>query len=259
VTLVDGNLNAVTYVPLEEAIGMRGLRLVLTRGAPNPWGLAARAMLEFKNIPYVAAPQEVGEANEVLQRWTGQTSAPVAIFEDERPRTSWADIVLLAERLAPQPSVIPSDLDERVAMFGLCHELCGEEGLGWSARLILMEDSRRAGAVSDAMWRKYGSPVGLDHARARANGVIAMLARRLEAQRALGRWTLVGERISAADFYWTGFSNMLRIFPQDAVVTTARFATFPPILATHLDPVPEILFEHRERVLTDYVRRPMAF
>ena len=43
--------------------------------------------------------------------------------------------MLLAERLAPAPALLPADPASRALALGLAHELCGEAGLGWSRRL----------------------------------------------------------------------------------------------------------------------------
>ena len=65
-----------------------------------------------------------------LRAWTGQSSQPVAIWNDERPRSSWIDQLNLAERLQPDPSLVPAALSDRSLMFGLINEIAGEYGLG---------------------------------------------------------------------------------------------------------------------------------
>jgi|KBSSwiStaDraftv2_1062776.scaffolds.fasta_scaffold00177_58 glutathione S-transferase len=258
-TAAEAEANQLTYVSVEEAIAMPGLRLALSQGRPSPWGFGARAILELKKIPFTAVTQISGQPNEELKRWTGQVSAPVAMFEDERPRTSWSELILLAERLAPEPSVVPLDADERAQMFGLCHELLGEEGLGWTLRLIIVASREAAGANMDAMLRKYGPPKKVEDPWVRANAIVAMFAKRLEAQRTLGRWTLVGDRLSAVDFYWTGFSNLIRPMPESAMISHPQFQEMAAFYAQHMDPIPDILIEHRDRVMRDYVRTPMRF
>ena len=39
---------------------------------------------------------------------SGQNSAPVVAWRNEKPINRWLDILLLAERLAPQPSLLPA-------------------------------------------------------------------------------------------------------------------------------------------------------
>src|SRR3546814_5770445 len=89
--------------------------------------------------------QEGGTPNEELKAWTGQTSAPVAMLDDDRPRAHWSEVLILAEQLAAEPRLIPADQDERTLMFGLCHEICGDDGLGWNARLLIFATQQAAG------------------------------------------------------------------------------------------------------------------
>ena len=129
------------YIEVEEAIGMRGLRVVLTPSVPGPWTEAAKAILWVKKIPYVKVRQELMGQNLPLINWTKQATAPVFVYNDERPRTIWNDQLYLAERLQPDPPLIPADIGERTLMFGLSNELCGENGLGWARRLMIIHSS----------------------------------------------------------------------------------------------------------------------
>ena len=79
-----------SYVTATEARTMPGLRIAFSRGMPGPWGEAVRAFFDIKKIDYVPVIQEIGEANEVLQQWTGQSSAPVAMLDDDPPRINWS-------------------------------------------------------------------------------------------------------------------------------------------------------------------------
>ena len=124
------------YVSAEEAIARRGLRMVVVGGVPSPWGEAAKGILHIKGIDWAAV--RLAYDNEALSKWAGHRSGPVAIFDDERPRAGWAEILLLAERLAPEPALLPNDAADRALAFGLAHEICGEEGLGWMRRLQLV-------------------------------------------------------------------------------------------------------------------------
>jgi glutathione S-transferase len=250
-------MHRLAYVSVEEAVALPGLRVAFSQGVPGPWGVGARAILEYKAIPFVAVPQIPGGANEALERWTGQPSAPVAVYKDERPRASWSEIILLAERLAPEPRLIPADAEDRAAMFGLCHELCAEDGLGWSIRAMLF--SLRGRDPQSLLARRYASGMGLEHAQARANAVVAMLGRRLEAQAAKGSGYLVGDSLTAADFYWTAFSHLLRGFPVAVCEMPDSYRATGELARQHLDPVPEIMFDHRDRILREHMRCPFAF
>ena len=73
------------YISVVEARAREGLRLVLTAGVPGPWGEAAKALVNYKEIPWVAVRQGAGGRNADLAEWTGQTSAPVAVYDDLPP------------------------------------------------------------------------------------------------------------------------------------------------------------------------------
>ena len=54
------------YVDVAAARGMDGLRVAFVRGVPSPWGMAAKAMFEHHDIPFVAVEQKGGEENPEL-------------------------------------------------------------------------------------------------------------------------------------------------------------------------------------------------
>ena len=75
------------YASIEEAKGMSGLRLILGAYAiPGPWREACKGLFYVKKVPYVpvTAAGKDGSDRE-LREWTAQASAPVAIWNDERP------------------------------------------------------------------------------------------------------------------------------------------------------------------------------
>jgi glutathione S-transferase len=142
----------------------------------------------------------------LLIQWTGQSSAPVAMYDAERPRSGWADILFLAERLAPEPCLIPEDPRERTLMLGLCHEICGEHGLGWTRRLMLL-----AGMPADeteSMPWKYGvsDSAAVERAADRTTDILSLLERQLADS--AGPY-LMGESLRAVDIYWACFSNLI--------------------------------------------------
>src|SRR4051794_12296224 len=98
------------FVELEEARAATGLRLVIAGGIPSPWSQAAMGLFDMKGIDYLAV--RFRPVAEQVRSWTGSHNVPVAVYADEPPRTGWAEILALAERLAPQPSLIPQDDDE---------------------------------------------------------------------------------------------------------------------------------------------------
>jgi glutathione S-transferase len=189
------------YASVEEAIVRRGVRMVVVGNVPSPWGEAAKGILHIKGIEWAAV--RLAYDSEALQQWAGQRNGPVLIYDDERPRSGWAEILLLAERLAPAPPLIPAKADERALAFGLAHEICGEGGLGWSRRLQLVHAGlSNAGGfperVSKYLAKKYGySPAAGAAAAARVAELLAMLAARLKAQQQTGSRYYIGDSLTA--------------------------------------------------------------
>ncbi|GGD80527.1 hypothetical protein [Croceicoccus mobilis] len=250
------------YVSVEEAMALPGLRIAFTRGVPGPWGEAARAFFDIKGIDYWPVIQEGGAPNEALRQWSGQTSAPCAMLDDERPRAHWSEILMLAERLAPEPRLVPDDEDERTAMFGIAHELCGEDGFGWSARLLMLEVmERQLSEVPVAhMKRKFSSGGSLAHSAMRAGAVMEMLARRLERQQAAGSPYIVGDRLSAADIYWTTFSNLVAPMDEaDCPMPDFYREWSRGCLELIGIKVPAALIAHRQHMLKTHFVLPMRF
>jgi len=253
---------AAEWVGISEARNLGGLRLVLLRGLPSPWSLAARAVFELKRVPFAKVYCAPGDPPGALLEWTGQTSYPAALYDGERPRTGWAEILLLAERLGPEPPLLPSDPDERALVFGLAHEICGEMGLAWCRRLLGIE-ARMEEAPDDPQLgifqRKYGSgEEGFASARSRVVEVLRMLGDRLQAQREAGRAFLVGSSLSAADLYWATFSNMVTLLPPEKLPLPepirAAFATDDLEIARALTPA---LLRHRDWIYERYLKLPV--
>jgi len=261
------------YVSVSEAMSRGGLRLVLSAGMPAPWSEAAKAIFDVKNLVYLPVEQEVGAPDGPLKQWTGQQSAPTAMYEAERPRTRWDEILLLAERLAPEPSLVPLNEYERAKMFGMTNAICGEDGLGWNLRLIVMRDrirnlegqpQQQSVVTKEQLLRlrsRYDdNQCSNGKAAKRVTAVLTMLAEQLEESRGHGGRYLMGNRLSAVDLYWTAFSNMMAPLPAetcpmpDSYREVALFAnrTFSNALA-------ECLIEHRNFVLHHHFRVPMRF
>ncbi len=253
------------YVPVAAAMQAGGMRLVSTRGVPGPWGEAAKAILHVKKIPYLRVAQETGAENPELVAWTGINSAPIAIWESERPRAGWAEILLLAERVAPDPPLIPRDEADRAAMFGLLHELCGEDGFGWNRRMLsfaAMAQTQPGAGLDDTGFQrllaKYPVTGTADHARRRLIEIVSFQSRLLRAQAGKGRRFYIGGDLTAADIYAACFAAMVRPLPPEhcAMSPELRAAyteTDPEILAA-VDP---LLLEHRDFIYRDYLELPL--
>jgi glutathione S-transferase len=253
----------IEYVSVDDAIARSGLRMVVVGGVPSPWGEAAKGILHIKRIPWCAV--RLSYDSEPLKLWAGQRSGPVAIYDEERPRSGWAEILLLAERLAPEPALLPADAAERALAFGLAHEICGEGGLGWSRRLQMVHAGLQGqgGFVPRAavyLSKKYGhSPAAGAAAADRVAALLRMLAARLHAQRAQGRDGYVGERLSAVDVYSATFMAMFRPLPAEQcamdAATRQAFEFREPVTEAALDP---ILLAHRDRMYAEHLELPLS-
>jgi glutathione S-transferase len=251
------------YVSVEEAVGRGGLRMVVVGGVPSPWGEAAKGILHIKGLEWVAV--RLVYDSDALKTWAGQRSGPIAIYENERPRHGWAEILLLAERLAPKPSLLPADPADRALVLGLCHELCGEAGLGWSRRLQLIHAGLgRAGGfplpVAKYLAGKYGyTPEAAAAAGPRVVALLGTLAARLKAQRAAGSAYYLGQSPTAVDVYGAAFAAMFRPLPHQRCSmdagARAAFELSDEETAAALDP---ILFEHRDMMYARHLELPLS-
>lgn len=252
--------HTVKYVPVEEARAMPGLRIAFTRGVPGTWSVSIKAILDLKGIDYIPVAQEPGEANLPLKDWTGQTSAPVAMFNDDKSRPHWSEMLALAEQLQPKPRLVPEDEEDRITVLGLCHEICSEDGLGWNVRLLLTSGERGPRDEGPNVLRaKYRSPVTTAYARQRVLTILKALAARLERQGALGSRYLMGDRLTAADIYWAAFSNLFDGMADDVCKMPDSYRGLGPLLQLYLnEPLPQILLDHRDYVVGKYFHLPIA-
>jgi glutathione S-transferase len=246
------------YMSVAEAKDLAGLRLVLSMGTPGPWGQAAKTIMQVKKIPFAAVGQAPGQLNEALKEWTGQNAAPVAVYDNERPRTRWNEILLLAERLSPTPQLIPADPKDRFMMMALCAEICDEDGLGWNRRELMIPPELIE--AKDQMVRKYASGRSREHAIKRQIDGLTLLSEQFLRQRQFGSQWLAGSALSALDIYWTAFSVML-IPPSHAICPMADHfrAIFSATPQEVLDAIDPQLIKHRDRVFDDVFQTPMAF
>jgi glutathione S-transferase len=253
----------VDYVDFEEAREREGLRMVVVPGVPSPWGEAAKGILHVKQLPWAAVRLDQG--NNAMADWTGERSGPVAIYDSEAPRGGWAEILLLAERLAPKPSLLPLGAADRALAFGLAHEICGEMGLGWC---------RRNQGVTAGLSGKGGFPAGpaqylgqkygyreeeADAYGDRVTAILGALSARLHAQADAGSRFYLGTDVSAVDIYSATFVALFKPLPPDQCpmldVMRPAFEATDEATLTALDP---ILIEHRDFVYAEYLELPLT-
>jgi len=258
------------YASLAEAKNMSGLRLILgAHTIPGPWRETCKGIFYVKKIPYVpvASAGKDGSDRE-LREWTAQASAPVAIWNDERPRSTWIEQLFLAERLQPTPPLIPANIADRTAMFGLINEIAGENGFAWSKRLTMIHNTvtnPKTDEATRAFWLKFGTKYGYsaqaaEAAPARMAEVLRFLGSHLEQQRAKGSKFFIGNQLSALDIHWAAFAALIQpLSPEQcpmATVFRGFYTEKNPVVTAALSPS---LLEHRDFIYREYLELPIVF
>lgn len=255
----------MNYLSIAEARVAPGLRLVLTAGVPGPWGEAAKAILAHKGIAYLPVAQEGGGENAELQAWTGQNSAPVAVYDDLPPVCHWLDLLMLSERLAPQKPLVPSAASERAEVLGLSALLAGVDGFAWNRRLQMFAPMLALDEPPEMIARmahKYGWS---DEAHAASTAKIAAISAHLDLKLAQQDKTqqsayFVGSSVTAVDFYWANFVGM--IFPLGAAVNPMpdyMRATYEGADQATKDCITPRLLAHRDMMYDQHIALPLDF
>jgi glutathione S-transferase len=251
------------YVDVESAINRRGLRMVVVGSVPSPWTEAAKGIFHIKRIDWVAV--RLVYDNEALKSWAGKRSGPVALYEDQPPRSGWAEILMLAEHLAPAPPLLPVTPVERARVVALGDKFCGERGLGWMRRLQLVHAGlQRSGGFSERVAAYLGKKYGYDAAEtaiydSSVRELLGKLSAELRAQRDAGKAYYLGDTLSAADVYSATFMALFKPLPQELCSmdpsSRASFEWLDPHTATALDP---ILLEHRDMMYSRHLELPLS-
>lgn len=267
------------YLEPEDAQHQPGLKLALTAGVPGPWSESAKKIFDYKRIDYLPVIQRAAEPNPALVAWTGIRNAPIAIYNDEPPRTNFQDIVALAERLRPQPSLVPAEPFERWRCFGISTAICGEGGYGWLRRHVMgtrpaktsnSTSATASPATDDApptsfdpqmLNQAYG---GIEAERQAAAGRIVEILRSLEtqlaAQRAAGSDYFVGDAISACDIHWACFSAMLKPLPAAVNPMPSWLRQAYSFQGELVDPDDyPLLLAHRDHLFERHIGLPLDY
>ncbi len=249
------------YQEAKDARAMSGVRLAMNKGQPGLWGQAARQMLEYKAIPYIAVAQYPAAANEDLVAWTGCRNAPVLVADDRPPVSSWREIIDVVEQIKPEPAVLPQDSGKRNEALRIVELLAGQDGYAWSGRVMIFDQMKKRSATQAGsepagialMHAQYGYSEGAAaRAAGRCDSILTELASVLKSQRSHGSAFFVGSTLTAADIYWACFSNALEPWPPWALSETLRsfWRTRPP--RPHTDDE-NLLLEQRDQMLRDYL------
>lgn len=240
------------------------MRLVLSSGVPGPWSESAKALVAHKGIPWVAVLHRGGAPNEELQHWTGQSSAPVAIFDDLPPACHWLDLLMLLERIEPARPLVPGDPMIRAQVIGLAALIAGAEGFGWQRRLHMLGPMLAMDPVPEpslVLAKKYGySPQAEQEAVARLRQITVALDQQLHSQLENGSQYFVGDDLTAVDYYWASFLGMVMPLPPEMNpmpdwIRPIYQTKDPEVLAC----ITSRLVQHRDMMYKEHITVPLDF
>lgn len=251
------------FVSIAEARAARGLRLVSVRNVPSPWSEAAKGIFHVKGLSCTYGAQAKTDIADALADWAGDSSVPVVAYENEPLRTGWAEILILAERLAPEPALIPTAPEDRVRLFGLAREICGELGIGWCMRLLVIRSSLDHAGGAGAFPAKEGARLAAKygfhpaHVRIAEDRVVEALG--LLDRALAGKTYFFDTGLSALDIYWATMANLISpldeaALPMPEPVRAIYTSTRERVLAA-LTPR---LKAHQENVYRQHLELPVA-
>ncbi|HEX3698213.1 MAG TPA: hypothetical protein VH374_22770 [Polyangia bacterium] len=259
------NTAGISFVDVASAKSGRGVRMLALAALPSPWSEAVKGLFQVAGVPVRAVRFRRGDAEQVA--WAGARNAPAIIFDDDPPRTGWAEFTRLADRLGGPGSVLPTVADERVRVIGLLHELAGEDGLGWCSRLLMIHGSLASGGarsfplpVAQYLAKDYGyAPERVDQARARVADVLLTLQQQLRRSHAAGQAYLVGDRVTALDVYAAAFlTPLVGVSEEDCPAMLPVLRPAFACLQQEVAAVPAALAAHRRFMFEHHLAWPIA-
>ena len=266
------------WLSTEQAQRTPGVRVTDSPYWGAWWAQALRGVLHVKRIRYhkVVHPpyqDDDPDAQAELLAWTAQTSVPTMVYDDgsgcgDVVRNEWLGQLMLAEEIAPEPSLVPTDVHDRVLMFGLAHEVMSPQGLMWNGRLAMSElhrdtemteKQRNFVGKGEFLGGKYAHNAKRRPPLKNIRECLRLLAVQLAKNEAAGSRFFVGAGLTALDIYWVHASNFVRILPpEDLPVMRFNRGMYPAINeALGPDAWPRLL-AHRDYVLHTYLECPVS-
>ena len=253
-----------SWLTLEQALGAPGLRVAPVRGGlPSPWSEFTRACFHVKRIPYsLVDARDADRGLTPLKPLTGQESLPVVFWNEERPRSNWLEQLMLAERISPQPHLLPDDPFERAKVVGLVAELCSEAGFGWHRRVMMIARllseptfGERERGIGRYLSTKYQHNTdSLEGSAKRCEAVVSTIA----ALKAVGHDYLLGSSLTALDLAWAAFAALIQPLPEDLCPMRPLWRdlyTWVPAMTPR--PAIEGLLAFREQIYRDRLPLPV--
>jgi glutathione S-transferase len=251
---------SLEFVDISAARAARGVRIVVSGLVPSPWSEAAKGLFRIAKVPVLAVRRMRDAAD--ITTWTGIDNVPVVFYDAQPARTHWAAITELASRLAGPDVLLPESIPARADHIGLIGTIAGEDGIGWNARLAMIDASfATSGArgfplpVAKYLSARYGhTPDAMSRSRERIAAQLAMFADRLGSQ------PYIAGKLSAVDVYLATFLTPL------TAISETDCPTLEPVLRQAFGSahealgslVPPSLLAHRKMMFERHLAYPIV-
>jgi glutathione S-transferase len=184
------------------------------------------------------------------------------LWNDERPRSNWLEQLVLAERISPQPRLLPDDPLERAEVVGLIAELCSEAGFGWHRRVMMIARllteptfGERERGIGQYLSQKYRHNTdSVEGSTKHCEETVSTFAD----LRAAGHEYLSGSSLTALDLAWAAFAALIQPLSEDLCpmkpLWRDLYTWMPSVTPRH---TVEALLSFRERIYRDWLPLPV--
>ncbi len=250
------------YIELSNVANTPGLKLVLTKGMPGPWGELIKAILAVKNVSYTAVAQYPGRSDAELNALSGQTSAPVLLSEGVCI-SDLKEIILTIEKNYPSPMLLPANKLELAAVWELIDLITGSDGFAWNRRLMMFTPLMQLDPPIEMIKNlalKYGySEVGAQSAPQKVLQVLGRIGSLLNKQAKRGKLYIVGNNLTVLDIAWAVFCSMLLPLPEAVNAMPPGMRDSYTLNSDLMIDVDSILIEHRDYIYKNHLTLPLDY
>ena len=250
------------YIELAEVANISGLKLVLTKGMPGPWGELVKAILAVKNVSYTAVAQYPGRSDAELKALSGQASAPVLLSEGVC-LSDLKEIILTIEKNYPSPMLLPTNKLELAAVWELIYLITGKGGFAWNRRVMMFAPLMQLDQPIEMIKNlalKYGyCEIVAESAPQKVLQVLGRIGALLNEQAKRGKLYIVGDSLTALDIAWAVFSSMLLPLPKAVNAMPAGMRDSYTLNSDLMIDVDSILIEHRDYIYKNHLTLPLDY
>lgn len=250
------------YIELAEVANTSGLKLVLTKGMPGPWGELIKAILAVKNVSYTAVAQYPGRSDAELKALSGQASAPVLLSEGVC-LSDLKEIILTIEKNYPSPMLLPTNKLQLAAVWELIYLITGKGGFAWNRRVMMFTPLMQLDQPIEMIKNlalKYGyCEIVAESAPQKVLQVLGRIGALLNEQAKRGKLYIVGNSLTALDIAWAVFSSMLLPLPKAVNAMPPGMRDSYTLNSDLMIDVDSILIEHRDYIYKNHLTLPLDY